>query len=109
CARLSPPGSWETVTLRGSARPISRDLHAPHVSPVRPGIIHRQVLDRSIVPEGDRALGPAETAGEFRPVAVLEEEVEERRAFRLGHALEAHGIGLVDEQELPPGLGMRAD
>lgn len=52
---------------------------------------------------------PDEAAGEFRPGQVLAEEVEQRLALRLGHVLEAGGVGDVDEERLAAGLRMGAD
>ncbi len=72
-------------------------------------VVDRIVLGRAIVPEGDRARLPDEAAGEFRPGQVLAEEVEQRLALRLGHVLEAGGVGDVDEERLAAGLRMGAD
>ena len=74
------------------------DLDAAHQAAERAGVAQRDVLGAAIVPEGDRALLPAEAEGEFRPVAVLEQEVEQRLALGRGHALDADRVGRVDEQ-----------
>ena len=42
-----------------------------------------------VVPERDRTFLPAEAAGEFRLLAVLEEIIEQRFTLLLGHILEA--------------------
>src|SRR5205823_9459990 len=88
-------------------RPVAGDLHPAHQPAERPGIVYREVLDRAVVPERHRAVPPAEAAGEFGPVAMVEQIVEQGPALRLGHALEAHRVGAVYEEELAPGLGMR--
>src|SRR4029453_10517262 len=93
---------------RRSYRLIAADLDAPHDAGERAGIAERDVLGAAVVPEGDRALLVAEAESEFRPVAVLEQEIEQGLALGLGHAFEAHGVGLVDEQHLAAGLGIGA-
>jgi hypothetical protein len=70
-------------------------------------LLDGEVLADAIVPEVDRALGPAEAADELGPVAVIEEIVEQRPLFLLRHALEVCRIGVVDVEELPPVSGWR--
>src|SRR5213075_1920636 len=53
------------------------DLDAAHQAAERAGVAQRDVLGAAIVPEGDRAVLPAEAEGEFRPVAMLEQKVEQ--------------------------------
>src|SRR6185503_18591177 len=50
------------------------DLDAAHQAAERAGVAERDVLGAAIVPEGDRALLPAEAKGEFRPVTVLQKK-----------------------------------
>jgi hypothetical protein len=91
-----------------SHRLVAADLNPPHQPAKPPGVAQRDVLGAAVVPEGDRAVLPAEAEGEFRPVAELDQEIEQRPALRLGHALKAHRVGRVDEQHLAAGLGMSA-
>src|SRR6185369_10186094 len=87
--RTTAAGSHQAraVELIRSAGPA--DLDATHQAAKRPGVAQRDVLGAAIVPEGDRSLLPAEAEGEFRPVAVLEQEIEQRLALGRGHALDA--------------------
>ena len=105
CASRPPtteerPGRPRSRTDRSPhiGNPGAADLDAAHQAAERAGVAERDVLGAAVVPEGDRALLPAEAEGEFRPVAVLEQEVEQRLALGLGHALDADRVGRVDEQ-----------
>src|SRR5476649_1571987 len=97
CRRSTSPSSSASTRPAKSDRHVAADLDAAHQAPERPGIAQRNMLGAAIVPEGDRALLPAEAEGEFRPVAVLHQEVEQGLALGRCHALEAHRVGLVDE------------
>src|SRR5262245_37176741 len=77
---------------RRSHRLVTADLDASQQAAERAGVAERDVLGAAIVPERDRALVPAVAEGELRPVAVLEQEVEQRPALGFGHALEAHRV-----------------
>src|SRR5258708_3416349 len=102
---VSPRGCCITLSL---VRPIAADLHTPHQAAIGTGIVHRDVLDATVVPERHGARLPAKPASELGPMAVLEQVIEQRLALGLGHVLEADGIGRIDEQELALGLGMGA-
>src|SRR5438046_8797736 len=67
------------------------------------------MLGRAIVPEGERAWAPAEPAGEFGTDLMLEQEVQDRRALGLGHALEVRGMRHIDIEAAASGLGMGAN
>src|SRR5258708_5997462 len=92
-----------------SARPIAGEGDAMHDAAMPVIVVDRIVLGRAIVPEGERSRRPAEAASEFRPHLVAEEEIEQRCALRLAHALEADGVGDIDVERLAAGFGMRAD
>src|SRR5689334_17608278 len=72
-------------------------------------VVDGVVLRASVVPERDRPRTPAEPAAELRPRLVTEEIIEQRRAFFLRHPVEPDGVGDVDVQRAPAGLGMPAD
>src|SRR5688572_15843375 len=108
--RAKAADSSLTVANWGSVTGILLgDLHAPHEAAEGARIIDGEVLDAAIVPEGDGALLPAEAARELGAVAVLEQEIEERLALRLRHALEADRVGGIDVEERAARLGMRPD
>ena len=86
--------------------PLTLDLDPPRHPAERAGIVNRQVFDATIVPEGDRPRRIAEPAGELCPVAVVQQIAQQRLAFFLGHALEPHAVGVVDEQRFPAGFGV---
>ena len=87
------------------ARPAAGNLRALHLPVERTRIVDRQVLGATIVPERDRAGLPAKPAGEFGPMTVIHQEVEQRTALVFRHALETAGIGVVHEQAFAAGLG----
>jgi hypothetical protein len=72
-------------------------------------VIHRVVQNAAVVPECNAISVPGEAAGEFRLHLVREQEVEDRRAFLVGHADDAGGVRHVHEQRLAAGLGVRAN
>src|SRR5580704_15157058 len=90
-------------------RPLALDRHPVHDAALAVIVVDRVVLDAAIVPERDRALFPAEAAGEFGPHRVLPQVVEQRRALLLGHVLEADREGAVDVERFATGLDMSAD
>src|SRR5256885_6737933 len=92
-----------------SARPIAGEGDAVHDAALSMIVVDRIVQGGAIVPEGERARRPAEAAGEFRPHLMTEKEIEQRRALRLAHPLEASGVRNVDVERLAPGFRMRAD
>src|SRR6266567_3755272 len=100
--------SLAEIVMR-SARPIAGQGNAMHDAAMPVIVVDRIVLGRAIVPEGERSLRPAEAAGEFRPRLMAEEDIEQRRALRLAHALEADGVGGIDIERLAAGFRMRAD
>src|SRR5579872_1052047 len=102
CAARSPYRSALRIWL------VAGELRPAHHPAVGAGVVDRQVLDRAVVPECHRAFFPAEAAGEFGAVAVLEEVIEQRPRLLLGHALEADRVGLVDVEQLAAGLGVGA-
>src|SRR5579871_1549059 len=67
------------VTLSGGDGPFAGDGDAMHEAAlaviVVDGVMHRA----AVVPDGERTLGPAEAAGEFRRLAMLVEEVRSGR------------------------------
>src|SRR3954453_9144835 len=96
-------------TVMRSARPIAGEGDTVHDAAISMIVVDRIVLGRAVVPEGERSRRPAEAAGEFRPHLVVEEEIEQWRALRLAHALEADGVGGIDVERFTPGFRMRAD
>src|SRR5689334_11439595 len=82
-----------SLSIDRSIRSVTRDLHPAHDAAKWTGVVDRDVLDAAIVPERHRAGLPAEAAGKLRPMAVLEQIVEQRLALRLGHVLEADRVG----------------
>ena len=71
-------------------------------------VVDRVVLGAAVVPEGERSHPPGEAAGELRFHLVLEQELQERRAFRVRHAAETRGMRHVHIQRLAAGLGVGA-
>lgn len=92
----------------GSDRPVAVDCDAVHYPALAMIIVQRIVLHAAIVPERDRALLPAEAAGEFRPDRVLPEEVQQWPALLDRHVLEADREIAVDVEAFPEGHGMGA-
>ena len=72
-------------------------------------VVDRVVQGAAIVPQRDRARLPAEAAGEFGLCLMLEQVIQQRRAFRLGPALEIGRMGEADIKRLAPGFRMNAD
>src|SRR6185436_12352761 len=62
----------------------------------------------AVVPDRDRAGLPAEAAGEFGARRMPQEEFEQRGALPGCHPGKALRVGLVDEQRLAAGFGVRA-
>src|SRR5437588_9420061 len=87
-------GSWTAVGATGAR---SRDLHSPHHPPKRSRVVDREMLDAAVVPERDGPHRPPEAAGEFRTMAMLHEEAQQRPALVVGQPLDADRIGDVDE------------
>src|SRR5262249_24990007 len=81
-------------------------MHDPAESVV---IVDGVVLGAAIVPEGEGAGLPAETAGELGTDLMREQVIEKRLALLHGPALEMAGMGGVDVERLHAGLGVRAD
>ena len=72
-------------------------------------VVDRVVQGAAIVPQGQRARGPAEAAGVFRADGVLAEIVQQGGAFLHRHVLEAQRVGDVDVERLPAGFRVGAD
>ena len=53
--------------------------------------------EATVIPERDRPFFPAKTACEFRADAMFEQELQQRFAFFLGHALERDGERSIHE------------
>ncbi len=53
-------------------------------------IVDGDVLGAAVIPEGNRAFVPAETAGELRSVTPFPQPVEQGLALFFGPALEAY-------------------
>src|ERR1700733_14416646 len=70
--------------------------------------MHGQMLGAAVVPESSRSVSPSKSAGELRPMAVLQQILQQRSALRFRPALEADGVGAVDEQQLAAGFRVRA-
>ena len=87
---------------------VPGNLNAAHVALELAGIVEGQMLGATVVPKGDRAGGPAEAAGEFLPMAMIQQEFQQRAAFLLAHVLKADRVAVVDEQQLAAGLRMGA-
>src|SRR5688572_28784457 len=100
------PRLWQGAPRRTnlSLRDVSGERE-PVQEPAMTGVVVDGVVLRApVVPEGERARAPAKPAGELRPRLVAEEIVEQGRAFLLGHAVEAHGVGDVHVERPPAGL-----
>src|SRR5215468_1884431 len=100
--------SWLLMAALSSDRLVAGDLHAAHQTPESARVVHGQVLGAAVVPESQGARRPAEAAGELGPVTLLEQEIEQRLALGLRHALEAHRVGGIHVEALAPALGMGA-
>src|SRR6516165_12089677 len=66
-------------------------------------VVDRVVLGAAIVPKGERTPFPAEAAGEFRALLMGEQILQQRRALRLTHVLEAHRVTGIDVERLAVG------
>src|SRR5207248_1410572 len=95
------PGAMLSRNLRTHRQP-------PHATSLTMVIVHREVLRATVVPHRERARRPAHAAGEFRPRLLLLQELDERAALRLGHALQADGVAAADVERLASGIGMGA-
>src|SRR5258708_7687194 len=91
------PAFCEISGLGLSDRPAG-NLCALHLPVEWTRIVDRQVLGATIVPERDRAGLPAKPAGELGPMAMIHQEVQQRTALLIRHALEPAGIGVIHEQ-----------
>src|SRR5438067_10059330 len=91
---------------------LARNLRAyrepPHAPALPVVVVDREVLRAAVVPDRERARRPAHAAGEFRPRLLLLQELDERAALRLGHALQADGVAAADVERLASGIGMGA-
>src|SRR3546814_8599942 len=85
---------WLTVISRrpepiaASGRLVAGQRHPVHEPTEAVVVVDRIVLGATVVPEGDGARRPAEPAGELGLHLVAEQELQDRRALLLGHALE---------------------
>src|SRR5262245_11155232 len=98
-------GSSPAMTKKGKSlsprdRALAGDGGAVEQTALAVIVVDRVVQRAAIVPDRQRALVPAEAAGELRANAVLVEEIEQRPALGLGHVGEAHGVDGVHEQRL---------
>jgi hypothetical protein len=95
--------------VRGeSHRPLPPQRNPQHHPPKPVIVIHRVVLHAAVVPERDGVGLPHEAAGELRLHLVRKQELQQRRAFFVGHAGDAGGVRHVHVQRLAAGLGVRA-
>src|SRR5262245_58281726 len=92
-----------------SLRQVARQRYPMHDPPEPVVIVDGVVLSAAIVPEGEGARLPAETAGELGTDLMREQVIEKRLALLHGPALEMGGVGGVDVERLPARLGVRAD
>src|SRR6185295_8831758 len=82
-----------SYSCAGLAGCVAGERNAEHGTPITVVVVDRIVLRATIVPEGDRADLPVKPTGELRSRLLLEQIVEQRRAFRLGHILAADAMG----------------
>ena len=68
-------GDWRLATF---------DLHAVSRSDIRPVIPNRLVMRAAIVPERDRVAAPAEAAGPFRFITVIDKELQDAITLEAG-------------------------
>src|SRR5262245_49657900 len=94
------------LRLHGS---VTFDRHALPGARVRPIVPQRTVLGAAVVPEGDRARLPAETALEQRVLHMLVQVPQDGVALVDRHAEDARGEAAVDVERLLPGPRMRSD
>src|SRR6516165_4761675 len=99
---------WIRSSLR-SLRQVARQRHPMHDPAESVVIVDGVVLGAAIVPEGEGARLPAETAGELGTDLMREQVFEKRLALLNCPALEMGGMGGVDVERLPARLGVRAD
>src|SRR5215469_5897322 len=89
-----------TGAKRLSDRQFLADRQAPQHSTLALVVVDREVLATAIVPDRDRALFPADAGGEFRPRAMRLQEIDQRLALFLGHALEPDRVPVADVKRL---------
>ena len=84
------------------------DLDAIAGSHVRPIVPDRLVMRAAIVPERDRMRTPAEAAGPFRLVAMIDQESQHPVALESRQFIDLRGEVGVDVNNLLAGDGIRA-
>src|SRR5215813_4378666 len=85
------------------------DLDAIAGSHVRPIVPDRLVMRAAIVPERDRMRAPAEAAGPFRLVAMIDQESQHPLALESRQFIDLRGEVGVDVNDLLAGDGMLRD
>src|SRR6516165_10792784 len=99
---------WIRSSLR-SLRQVARQGHPMHDPAESVVIVDGVVLGAAVVPEGEGARLPAETAGELGTDLMREQVIEKGLALLHGPALEMSGVSGVDLERPPARLGVRAD
>jgi hypothetical protein len=89
---------WNGVRVREipSEWSVSREGYAVHQATKPMIVVDRVMHRRAVIPERHCTRTPTEPAGEFRLNLVLEKEIQNGRAFLLGHAVEADRVGSID-------------
>src|SRR5689334_10575382 len=95
----------ELCTLGGRSECTAGHGDAVHEPARTVIVVHRIVPGGAIVPEGDRALAPAEARDELRLDGMTIKFLQKRPASLDGPAFEAHGEGRVDIEH--PGSAQR--
>src|SRR4029077_861949 len=88
-------------------RALDRD--AVQEAPLAVIVVQREMPGRAVVPQRQRALAPAEAAGEFRPRRMPVQIFEQRPRLLVGPALETQGEAGIDVERLPAGLRVADD
>ena len=96
-----------SVLHKGGLRRCARNAGAKHLAPLTVIVVERVVLRRAIVPDRQRAFGPAHPAGQILvrrvPINMLQQGLGVRRT----PTLEAHRIDGIEIKRLPPAFRMR--
>src|SRR5690348_1296577 len=94
---INDPRFRSGVLVAGGEWPLALDGRAVHEPAGTIVIVDGVVHGAAIVPDRQVVGAPAQAAGELGPDRVSVEELEQRPALGLGHALEARGVDRVDE------------
>src|SRR5436190_7380858 len=93
----------------GDRRLRAFHLHAIARTDVRPVVPHRLVMGATVVPERNGVRRPAEAAGPFRLVAVIDEKRQHALAFEARQFVDMGSEVLIDVDHLAAGYGMTRD